>query len=49
MLIFYKNQEYMKSGLERHVLINQNMFAYGVILYDKNGVIKELKNNPSKS
>lgn len=39
----YKNQEYMKSGLENHAFINQNMFAYGVILYDKNGVIKELK------
>lgn len=39
----YKNQEYMQSGLENHSLINQNMFAYGKILYDKNGVIKKLR------
>ncbi len=38
----YKNQEYMKSGIENHALINQNMFAYGKILYDKNGVMKKL-------
>lgn len=39
----YKNQEYMKSGLENHAMINQNMFAYGVILSDKHGVMKKLK------
>ena len=39
----YKNQEYMKLGLENHTLINQNMFAYGTILYDKNGIMKKLK------
>jgi len=38
----YKNQEYMKSALESHALINQNMFAYGKILYDKHGVMKKL-------
>lgn len=40
---FYKKQEYMKFGLENHRLIDQNMFAYGVVLYDKNGLIKKLK------
>ena len=39
----YKIQEYMKSGMEHHGLIDQNMFAYGVILYDKNGAIKKLR------
>lgn len=39
----YKNAEYMKSGLENHAPINQNMFAYGVILADKHGVMKKLK------
>jgi hypothetical protein len=38
----YKIQEYMKSGLENHALVNQNMFAYGIILYDKHGVMKKL-------
>ena len=33
----------MKSGLENHALINQNMFAYGKILYDKHGIMKKLK------
>jgi len=39
----YKYQEYMKSGLESHAPINQNMFAYGKILYDKNGIVKKLR------
>lgn len=39
----YKNQEYMKSGLESHAMINQNMFAYGIILYDKHGVMRKLR------
>lgn len=39
----YKNQEYMKSGFENNAMINQNMFAYGKILYDKNGEIKKLR------
>lgn len=39
----YKVQEYMKSGLENHSLIDQNMYAYGVILYDKHGVMKKLR------
>lgn len=39
----YKIQEYMKSGLERHSLVDQNMYAYGVILYDKHGEIKKLR------
>jgi hypothetical protein len=39
----WKNQEYMKSGLDSHAPINQNMFAYGKILYDKNGVMKKLQ------
>ena len=39
----YKNQEYMKSGLENHAMINQNMFAYGVVLYDKHGEIEKLR------
>ena len=39
----YKNQEYMKSGLENHSMINQNMFAYGIILYDKNGEMEKLR------
>ena len=38
----YKIQEYMKSGLERHSFIDQNMHAYGVILYDKHGIMKKL-------
>ena len=40
----YKIQEFMKSGKEKHGLIDQNMFAYGVVLYDKNGAIKKLHN-----
>ncbi len=39
----YKIQEYMQSGVERHSLIDQNMFAYGVILHDKRGVMKKLR------
>lgn len=39
----YKIQEFMKSGKERHRLIDQNMFAYGVVLYDKNGAVKKLR------
>ena len=39
----YKNQEYMKSGLDNHAPVNQNMFAYGKILYDKHGVMKKLQ------
>lgn len=39
----YKIQDYMKSGIERHSLIDQNMFAYGVILHDKHGVMKKLR------
>lgn len=39
----YKVQSYMKSGTENHALIDQNMYAYGVILYDKNGVMKKLR------
>ena len=33
----------MQSGIERHSLIDQNMFAYGVILHDKRGVMKKLR------
>lgn len=40
----YKIQEFMQSGKERHRLIDQNMFAYGVVLYDKNGAVKKLRN-----
>lgn len=39
----YKIQEFMKSGLESHGPIDQNMFAYGVILHDKHGVMKKLR------
>lgn len=39
----YKIQDFMKSGLEKHCLIDQNMFAYGVVLYDKNGMVKKLR------
>ena len=39
----YKIQEYMQSGIEKHSLIDQNMFAYGVILHDKHGVMKKLR------
>ena len=39
----WKNQEYMQSALECHTLTTQNMFAYGKILYDKNGVMKKLQ------
>lgn len=39
----YKKMEYMKSGLENHSMIDQSMFAYGVILADKHGMIKKLK------
>ena len=39
----YKYQEYMKSGYENNAMLNQNMFAYGKILYDKRGVVKKLK------
>lgn len=39
----YKVQEFMKSGLERHRLIDQNMYAHGIVLYDKNGVVKKLR------
>ena len=39
----WKNQEYMKSGLDNHKPVNQNMFAYGKILYDKHGVMKKLQ------
>jgi len=38
----YKVREFMESGLKRHCLIDQNMYAYGVILYDKHGEIKKL-------
>ncbi|MBR5904707.1 MAG: nucleotidyltransferase domain-containing protein [Alphaproteobacteria bacterium] len=38
----YKVKEFMESGFERHRLIDQNMYAYGVILYDKHGEIKKL-------
>ena len=39
----WKNQEYMQSGLDNHSFINQKMFAYGKILYDKHGVMKRLQ------
>ncbi|MBP5485866.1 MAG: nucleotidyltransferase domain-containing protein [Alphaproteobacteria bacterium] len=39
----YKYQEYMKSGYENNAMLNQNMFAYGKILYDKRGVVKKLR------
>jgi len=39
----YKIQEYMKSSVERHRLSDQNMFAHGIVLYDKNGAIKKLR------
>jgi hypothetical protein len=35
----YKIQEYMQSGVERHRFIDQNMFAYGVVLHDKHAVM----------
>ena len=39
----YKVQEYMKSGFDNHRFIDQNMYAYGVILHDKHGVMKKLR------
>ena len=39
----YKVQEYMKSGFDNHSFIDQNMYAYGVILYDRHGVMKKLR------
>ncbi|MBP5698323.1 MAG: nucleotidyltransferase domain-containing protein [Alphaproteobacteria bacterium] len=39
----YKNQEYMKIGLENHSMINQTMFAYGIVLSDKHGEIEKLR------
>lgn len=39
----YKLQEYMDRGLKNHHLIDQNMFAYGVVLHDKNGMMKKLR------
>ena len=39
----YKIREYMQSGVDAHCLIDQNMFAYGKILHDKNGVMKKLR------
>ena len=44
----YKNQEYMQLGIEDHSLINQNMFAFGKILYDKNGIMKKLRQQSLK-
>ena len=38
----YKVQEYMKSGKDKNRMIDQFMYAYGVVLYDKHGVIKKL-------
>lgn len=39
----YKIEEFMQSGMERHSMIDQNMFAYGVILHDKHGIMKKLR------
>ncbi|MCR4917940.1 MAG: nucleotidyltransferase domain-containing protein [Alphaproteobacteria bacterium] len=39
----YKIQEFMKASKERHRFIDQNMFAYGLVLYDKNGAVKKLR------
>lgn len=39
----YKVQEYMKSGFDNHRFIDQNMYAYGVILHDKHGIMKKLR------
>lgn len=39
----YKVQEFMQSGFDNHSFIDQNMYAYGVILYDKHGVMKKLR------
>lgn len=39
----YKINEFMDSGIKRHRLIDQNMFAYGIILEDKNGEVKKLR------
>ncbi len=39
----YKLEEYMESSLRGHRHIDQNMFVYGKILHDKNGVMKKLR------
>ncbi len=39
----YKIEEYMQSGMESHTPVDQNMFAYGVILHDKHGIMKKLR------
>ncbi len=39
----YKIEEFMQSGIEYRCLTDQNMFAYGVILHDKHGVMKKLR------
>ena len=39
----YKVEEYMEGSIKKHSFIDQNMFGYGVILADKHGVIKKLR------
>lgn len=38
----YKYEYFMESDFKIHKLLIQNMFANGVILYDKNGAVKKL-------
>lgn len=39
----YKLEEYMATYMKNHRHIDQNMFVYGKILHDKNGVMKKLR------
>lgn len=39
----YKYQEYMDMQMAGRSFITQNMFVYGVVLYDKNGAVKKLR------
>ena len=38
----YKYQAFMESDIKNNKVLIHNMFAYGVILYDKNGNVKKL-------
>lgn len=38
----YKYQEFMASDIKNNKVLIHNMFAYGIILYDKNGMVKKL-------
>lgn len=38
----YKYQTFMENDIKNHKTLIHNMFAYGKILYDKNGTVKQL-------